>query len=136
MSLKKNRDYLDYLMILKKYLHEQLEMDEMFTITRAPRGTDRSPEYNEHFCYKLDSRVKNFTMEWNEKQQHFITHASRSLLWIQFVAVAFRTGEEVFWRRGHPVTYFPSTWIRPWADMEKHLYACAGPWALHPYQVS
>ena len=26
--------------------------------TRAPRGTDRSPEYNEHFCYKLDSRVK------------------------------------------------------------------------------
>ena len=28
-------------------------------ITRAPRGTDRSPEYNEHFCYKLDSRVKN-----------------------------------------------------------------------------
>ena len=27
-------------------------------ITRAPRGTDRSPEYNEHFCYKLDSRVK------------------------------------------------------------------------------
>ena len=26
--------------------------------TRAPRGTDRSPEYNEHFFYKLDSRVK------------------------------------------------------------------------------
>ena len=22
--------------------------------TRAPRGTDRSPEYNEHFFYKLD----------------------------------------------------------------------------------
>ena len=59
-------------------------------ITRAPRGTDRSPEYNEHFCYKLDSRVKNLTTEWNQKQQHFITHASRSLLWIRFVAVAFR----------------------------------------------
>ena len=27
-------------------------------LTRAPRGTDRSPEYNEHFCYKLDSSVK------------------------------------------------------------------------------
>ena len=27
--------------------------------TRAPRGTDRSPEYNERFYYKLDSRVKN-----------------------------------------------------------------------------
>ena len=37
-------------------------------------------EYNEHFCYKLDSRVKNLTTEWNQKQQHFITHASRSLL--------------------------------------------------------
>ena len=48
--------------------------------TRAPRGTDRSPEYNEHFCYKLDSRVKNLTTEWNQKQQHSITHASRSLL--------------------------------------------------------
>ena len=43
--------------------------------TRAPRGTDRSPEYKEHFCYKLDSRVKNVTTEWNQKQQHFITHA-------------------------------------------------------------
>ena len=30
--------------------------------TRAPRGTDRSPEYNEHFCYKLDSRVKIIAM--------------------------------------------------------------------------
>ena len=75
---------------------------ENFIKTRAPRGTDRSPEYNEHFCYKLDSRVKNLTTEWNQKQQHFITHASRSLLWIQFVAVAFRSEEEVFWRRGPP----------------------------------
>ena len=31
----------------------------LFLTTRAPWGTDRSPEYNEHFCYKLDSRVKN-----------------------------------------------------------------------------
>ena len=63
--------------------------------TRAPRGTDRSPEYNERFCYKLDSRVKNLTTEWNQTQ-HFITHASRSLLWIRFVAVAFRSEDEVF----------------------------------------
>ena len=69
--------------------------------TRAPRGTDRSPEYNEHFCYKLDSRVKNLTTEWNPKQQHFITHASRSLLWIRFVAVAFRSEEAAF-RRSPP----------------------------------
>ena len=26
--------------------------------TRAQRDTDRSPEYNEHFFYKLDSRAK------------------------------------------------------------------------------
>ena len=44
-------------------------------ITRAPRGTDRSPEYKEHFCYKLDSRVKYVTTEWNQKKQHFVTHA-------------------------------------------------------------
>ena len=72
------------------------------TKTWAPRGTDRSPEYNEHFYYKLDSRVKILTMEWNQKQQHFIKHASRSLLWIQFVAVAFRSEEEVFFKKGTP----------------------------------
>ena len=44
-------------------------------LTRAPRGTDRSPVYKEHFCYKLDSMVKNMTTEWNQKQQHFITNA-------------------------------------------------------------
>ena len=86
-------------------------------LTRAPRGTDRSPEYNEHFCYKLDSKVKILTTEWNEKQQHFITHASRSLLWIQFVAVAFHTREEVFWRRGPPWPTLPRSGSAP--DMAK-----------------
>ena len=82
--------------------------------TRAPRGTE--PEYNEHFCYKLDSRVKNFTTEWNEKQQHFITHASRSLLWIQFVCWSLPVWRRSFLKKG---TYFASPWIRPWADMAK-----------------
>ena len=41
------------------------------------------------------------------------------LPWIQFVAVAFRSEEEVFWRRGPPLTYFASPWVRPWADMAK-----------------
>ena len=45
-------------------------------------------------------------MEW-KKQQHFITHASRSLLWIQFIAVAFRSEEEDFWRRGPPWPILP-----------------------------
>ena len=106
--------------------------------TRAPRGTDRSPEYNEHFYYKLDSRVKNLTTEWNQKQQHFITHTSRSLLWIRFVAVAFRSEEEVFWRRGPPPRWpiLPRTGSALGQIWPKHLYACAGPWALHPYRVS
>ena len=91
-------------------------------VTRAPRGTDRSPEYNEHFCYKLDSRINYLTTECNEKQQHFITHASRSLLWIQFVAVAFQSDEDVFLKKRTPLlTYFASPWIRPWAYMAKHL---------------
>ena len=64
-----------------RYCNIDLSIIGMFSLffslhtTRAPRGTDRSPEYKEHFCYKLDSRVKNETTEWNQKQQHFITHA-------------------------------------------------------------
>ena len=89
------------------------------TETRAPRGTDRSPEYNQHFCYKLDSRVKHLTTERNQKQQHFITHASRSLLWIRFVAIVFRPEE------GDPsVTYFASPWIYPgqiWPNIFMHV---------------
>ena len=119
-------------------LDKLFKATRLFVKTRAPRGTDRSPEYNEHFCYQLDSRVKNLTTEWNQKQQHFITHASRSLLWIWFVAVAFRS-EEVFWRRGTPPPpwhILPCPGSAPGQIWPKHLYACAGPWALHPYQVS
>ena len=55
--------------------------------TRGPKGHCRSPEYNQHF--------KNLTSEWNQKQEHFILHVSRSLLCIRFVAITFWT-EEVF----------------------------------------
>ena len=119
-----------------KYILSKLLPINLLPITRAPRGTDRSPEYNEHFCYKLDSRVKNLTTEWNEKQQHFITHASRSLLWIQFVAVAFRSEEEVFEEGDPPWPILPRPGSAPGQTWQKHLYACAGPWALNPYQVS
>ena len=39
------------------------------------------------------------------KNSNFITHATRPLLWIRFVAVAFRS-DEVFWRRGPPCDLF------------------------------
>ena len=41
------------------------------------------------------------------KQQNFITHASRSLLWIRFVAVPFRS-EEVFEERGPRDLFCPA----------------------------
>ena len=50
--------------------------------------------------------IKNLTTEWNKIQRHFIPHASRSLLCIRFVAVAFWSKEEVFLRRGPPCDLF------------------------------
>ena len=43
---------------------------------------------------KSNTRVKNFTSEWNQKYQHFLPNAYRSLLYIQFVAVAFQTTQK------------------------------------------
>ena len=40
-------------------------------------------------------RVKYLTSEWNQKYQYYVQHASRSLLCIRFVAVAFQSEEEV-----------------------------------------
>ena len=40
-------------------------------------------------------RVNNLTFEWNQKYQYNIQHASRSLLCIQFVAIAFQSEAEV-----------------------------------------
>ena len=51
-------------------------------------GHCRSPEYNE--C------IKNLTSEWNQKQQSFIPHASRSLLCIRFVAAAVWAKKQFF----------------------------------------
>ena len=79
----KTKSYTKFELNMSKHVGEKcgkLHICKSLKLTRAPRGTDRSPEYNEHFCYKLDSRVKNLTTEWNQKQQHFITHAPRSLL--------------------------------------------------------
>ena len=39
--------------------------------------------------------VKNLALEWNQKYQYYIPHASRSLPCIRFVAVAVQPEEEV-----------------------------------------
>ena len=65
-----------------RYAFKELQKQE------AHVGHCRSPEYNE--------RVKNLTSEWNQKQQSFIPHASRSLLCIRFVAVAFWAKKQFF----------------------------------------
>ena len=44
---------------------------------------------------KTSKTRKNLTSEWNQKSQHFFPYVSRSLLCIRFVAVAFRSEEEV-----------------------------------------
>ena len=58
---------------------------------------------------KVQKDVKNASKIWlrnGTKNNNTSSHASRSLLSIRFVAVAFRSEEEVSWRRGPPVTYF------------------------------
>ena len=50
--------------------------------------------------------TSNLTSEWNQKLQHFFPYVTRSLLCIRFVDVDLRSEEEVFWRRGPPMTYF------------------------------
>ena len=52
-----------------------------------------------------------------KKKQHFFPNASRSLLCIQYVAVAFGSEEEVLWRREPPGPIFAPPWIHPWAGL-------------------
>ena len=47
---------------------------------------------------------------------YFFPNASRSLLCIQYVAVAFPSEEEVLWRREPLEPIFAPPWIHPWAD--------------------
>ena len=51
-------------------------------------------------------------------------HASRSLLCIRFVAVAFWSEEEVSWRRGPPWPIFAPPWICSLADLAELEWGC------------
>ena len=46
------------------------------------------------------------TSKSRQKLQHFFRYASRSLLCIRYVAVAFRSEKRTLYKKGNPVTYF------------------------------
>ena len=85
---------------------------------------------------KTLKRVKNLTSKWNKKWQHFFPNASRSLLCIRFVAIAFQSEEKVLLRRGPPWPILALPWIRHWADLAENNNTCKEPWVPPPYQVS
>ena len=57
--------------------------------------------------------LRNETKNINTSS-HMLLDSSLS---IRFVAVAFRSEEEVSWRRGPPWPILAPPWIRPWADL-------------------
>ena len=72
--------------------------------TRAPRGTDRSPEYNEHFFLsKSESMTATFVKLVRTATMAIFQF--RIVGCIRFVAVAFRSEEEVLSRKGPSLTY-------------------------------
>ena len=60
---------------------------------------------------------QNLTSEWNQKEQCLVRHASIWLLFVRFVAVAFRSAEEVLVEEGDPVTFACASLDPPRADM-------------------
>ena len=86
---------------------------------------------------KTSKTRQNFDFGMEPKEQHFILHASRSLLCIRFVVVAFQSKEEVRSRTGPPCDLFwPRPGSAPGQIWPKNNNTCKGPCALHPYQVS
>ena len=65
---------------------------------------------------KTSKTRQKFDFGMEPKITKFFPHASRSLLCIWFVAVAFRSEEEVSWI-GDPVTYFCAALDPPRADL-------------------
>ena len=53
-----------------------------------------------------------------------------------FVAVAFRSKEEVSWRRDPHDLFLPRPGSAPGRIWPKNNNTCKGPWVLHAYQVS
>ena len=77
---------------------------------------------------KSNTRVKNLTSEWNQKYQHFFPNAYRSLLYIQFVAVAFQTTlkKKSFGKAPLTDQLWPCPGSAPWQIWPKRQYKYAG----------
>ena len=80
---------------------------------------------------KTSKCVKNLTSKWNQKQQHFFPHASRSLIYIRFVAVGFWSEEEVCWIRDPRDLFWPRPGSAPGRIWPINKNTCKGPWVLH-----
>ena len=77
---------------------------------------------------KSNTRVKNLTSKWNQKYQHFFPNAYRSLLYIQFIAVAFQTTlkKKSFGEGPLIDQLWPCPGSAPWRVWPKSQYKCAG----------
>ena len=78
-----------------------------------------------------------------EQKQHFIPHTSRSLQCIWFVAVAFRSEEEVFLKKGAPEPFLPRPGSAPgqiWPNIFMHVlgheHFISAKFCKHPLSVS
>ena len=65
------------------------------------------------------------TSKWNQKQQHFFPHPSRSHSSIRFVILCSWSEEEVSERWGPSGAHFATPWIHPLTDLaekQQHLW--------------
>ena len=107
--------------------------------TKAPRGTDRSPEYNEHllkvrFLSKSESMTVKFVKSIRTANNHNISIQNT---WMHSVCCCYNP----IWRRS-PLEKWPL--IDPFLCClgsisericPKSLNACVGPWLLNSCQV-
>ena len=75
-------------------------------------------KYTKMTKFKNTSKTRQkFDFRMKPKITTLLSTCFRSLQWFWIVAVAFRSEEEVLWRRGPPWPILAPPWIRPWADL-------------------
>ena len=75
---------------------------------------------------KTSKTRQKFDFPMKPKITILLPNASRLLICIQYVAVAFRSEEEVLWRREPPGPILAPPWIHPWADLAQESIQMCG----------